>query len=205
MSVDYLEELGAEDGSRFCILLERRPKWIKLLLLLRRRYRLSIREAVKLLSMKHESLKRAIRYLAGLPDEKQYRPFISTTRVKPLIHVEMISYNEKYLVLTEYGKEFADKVAELLKKLALRYGSVRLEDLGISPVEAESVIRRKLLSYGIRNVESAGDRLVDWQKLYKTLVLLNPLILRVLEPDLLGFIPVEIETPGRKLTLYYVP
>jgi len=205
MSVDYLEELGAEDGSRFYILLENRPKWIKLLLLLRRRVRLSVREALKALNMKHDSLKRAIRYLAGLPDEKSTKVFISSTRTKPLIHVEMISYNERYLVLTEYGKEFVDKVVRFLKKVALKYGSVKLEDLGISVVEAESLIRKKLAEQGLRDVRNIEGRIIDWQKLQKALMLSNPLLLRVMEPPLLGFVQIEIETPSRKYSLYFVP
>jgi len=204
-SVDYLDELGAEDGSRFYILLESRPKWIKLLLLLRKRYRLSTREAMVALGLKHESLKRAIRYLAGLPDEKSLRPFVSTTRAKPLIHVEMISYNERYLILTEYGKEFADKIVRFLKKVALKYGSVRLDELGISVVEAESLIRRKLRDYGLRDVGSVGGNVIDWQKLQRLLALTNPLLLRVMDPNLLGFIPVEIETQSRKYLFYFVP
>jgi len=205
MGVDFLDELGAEDGSRFYILLESRPRWIKLLLLLRRRVRLSTREALKELGMKYDSLRRAVRYLAGIPDERSKRIFISTTRAKPLIYVEMISYNEKYLILTEYGKEFADKVLRLLTKAALKYGSVRLEDLGISTVEAESLIRRKLLEYGLKDVKNVEDRIISWQKLQKTLTLTNPLLLRVMEPGLLGFIPIDIETPTKKYSLYFVP
>jgi len=205
MSVDYLEELGTEDGSKFYIMLENRPKWIKLLLLLRRRVRLSTREALKALNMKHDSLKRAIRYLAGLPDEKSSKMFVSTTRVKPLIHVEMISYNERYLILTEYGKEFVDKIVRFLKKVALRYGSLRLEELGISVIEAESLIRRKLAEYGVKDVKSIEDRIIDWQKLQRSLMLSNPMLLRIMEPTLLGFVPIEIETPSKKYLLYFVP
>ena len=204
--IDYLEELGAEDGSRFMLLAERKPKWILLLLLLRKHVRLSMRAARKMLSMNYNQLRKAVRYLSGMPDEKATRPFISTTRAKPLINVEMISYNEKYLVLTEYGKEFADKVILFLKRVALMYGRVSPEDLGISRAEFEVVVARRLAEQGIKDVKTYIDRVVDWGKLARNLALTQPILLRVMDPGALGFIPIEIETASRtRYTLYLVP
>lgn len=204
--IDYLEELGAEDGSKFLIIAELRPKWMLLLLLLRKHVRLSVKTTMKMLGMSYSQLKRAIRYLSGVPDEKATRPFISTTRVKPLIYVEMISYNEKYLMLTEYGKEFVDKVLRFLKKISIMYGRAEPEELGISKVEFEATVRKKLVEIGVKDVEPYVSRVIDLRKLTRNLALVQPILLRILDPIVLGYIPVEIETASKtRVILYAVP
>ena len=200
--MDIIRELGAEDGSRFVLLLEHRPKWLRLVLLLRWRVRLSIREAMRILKMRHASLKNAIRYLAGSP-EPGPRSFIASTLRHPLVAVEMLSYNEKFIVLTEYGREFADKVIRLLRRIALNYGAVDVEEeLGVSRIELAEYIASKL---DMANSEEYVSRLVNWHKLVERLSREQPRLVDVMDPELIGAIPVEVETTSGRYILYLVP
>jgi hypothetical protein len=203
--IDFLSELGAEDGSRFMLLLERRPKWLLLLLHLRKRVRMSIREAMSTLKLRHESLRKALRYLTGIPDENAKKPFIASTRRHPLVSVEMLSYNEKFIVLTEYGWEFTNKVVRVLKKIALRYGRVDVEsELGIPRIVMYQVLRRTFLDYGIEMKEEYEERIVDWQKLIRNLSVIYPLLVRIMEPEILEAIPVKVETTSGSYILYVI-
>lgn len=202
---DFISEFGAEDGSRFLLLLERRPKWLLLLLYLRKKVRLSIKEAMELLGLSHTSLKKAIRYLSGRPDMDAKRSFIASTIYRPLISIEMLSYNEKFIILTEYGREFADKIIWFLKKIALNYGRIDVEnELGIPLIEVRKYIRRKLGGLGVTDYDAYDERIIDWQRLVRRLSVKHPLLLRIMNTEVIDAIPVELWTPSKKYILYVV-
>jgi len=200
-AIDFVGELGAEHGALFALLLERRPRWLLLLLYLRRRPGLTLREAQRLLGMRHGSLRRALRYLAGQPEPGSGRELLASTVGRPLVAVEMLGYGEKLLVLTERGREFADRVLELLRRVALELGRVDVEaELGVSRQEVE-----RYAASALRQPSGAADRVVDWQRLSEALPRLHPNLPAVLTPETLGAVPIEVETPSGRRTLYIIP
>lgn len=203
--IDFIAELGTENASRFILLLEKKPKWLLLVLYLRKKIRLSIREATRLLGIPYSSLKNAIRYLTGRPDREARRQFIATTLFRPLVAVEMLSYREKFLVLTEHGGEFADQVIRLLKRIALKYGRVNIEDeLGIPKIEMMKYVAKVLRRHGITDYRGYEERIIDWNKLTRNLLSIYPLLLRVMNTEVIDAVPFEIEISGRKHILYVI-
>lgn len=203
METDYLKMFGVKDGSRFVLLLEKRPKWLLLLLHLRKSVRLSFKEARNILKMDHSSLLRAIQYLGGISIKSRKREvgYITSMTSDPLIAVEALSYKEKYIVLTEYGRSFTDKIVDYLKDVVLTYGKVDVEkDLRLSWIEVVKVLQRSLPP----NVKPDDflEKLVSIDKVVSKLANDSPRLLYILKPELIGLEPVEIITPMKKFRLF---
>lgn len=203
MRFDPVAEMGVVDGSRFKLLLERRPKWLLLLLYLRKRVMLGVREAQRLLGVKYGCLRSAIRYLAGVPEPGQTPP--PSTIHRPLVSVETLSPREKYIVLTEYGREFAEKATRLLKKIVLACGGVDVErELGVARVEVEERLRETLARHNLKPHRSLEDRIVDWERVVHSLTLTHPTLLKVLNTEVVDAVPFTVETPRGTRTLYVI-
>lgn len=202
MHADYIELFGAKDGSKFAILIERRPKWLLLVLYLRKRYKMSFREAMTILKMNYHRFIRALRYLAGVSFNKKQVGYVTSLTSEPLVAIEALSYNEKYVVLTESGRRFAEKVISYLKSVALEYGKVDVEDeLGIPKIAVMTELRKSLPTI---KAEKYEDRIVSFDKLVANLSMVNPRLLAVIKPEVIDAYPIEIRTPSKKHVLYVI-
>jgi len=203
MAVDYIKVFGAKDGSRFAILLEREPKLLLLILYLRKRIRLSFGEVRKLLNVDYSWLAKAIRYLAGLDPKDTRRPgYVVSPVGEPFIAVEVLSRKEKYLVLTEYGRSFAEKVVDYLKHVAVSYGYVDVEKkLGVAKIFLLTELKKKLPEV---DVEKYEKRVISLEELISRLSVANPRLIPLMKPEIIDAVPIEIVTPRRTHVLYVV-
>ena len=203
MAVDYVALFGAKDGSRFAILLERRPKWLLLILYLRKYTRLSFKEARRLLNVDYSGLAKAVRYLACINPRDARRPGHAVSPVgDPFIAVEVLSQREKYLVLTEYGRSFAEKVIDYLKYVAVTHGYVDVEErLGVAKLFLFTELKRRLPEV---DVEKYERRVISLEELVSKLSVVNPRLIPLIKPEVIDAVPVEIVTPRRTYVLYVV-
>lgn len=200
----YVKYLGVEDGTIFSILLEERPKWLVLVMLLRKKIKMKLREAKELTGMRHEQLRRAIGYLSGVNIKAGEKILSTSTRARPLIFVEELSARIKILGLTKYGAEFAEKVHRMLIDMASKLGAVNVEkDLGISSVMLRSLVEEKLEELGIRDVDPDSVIIIDLDRFLSRMAMYDPYLYRVIEyTEILDAVPIEIPTPAKKHVLY---
>lgn len=192
------------------VLLENKPKWIALLLYLKKKGVMSLREVRQEVKMSYTSLKRAIMYLGGIELGRGKTPMfqspITPLGIEPLISVIMVSHYKKYITLTDRGEQFAENLAVFLKSLITRYGYVDVErKYGVSMVYVYEELAKKL-----RNVpENIESRLVSYDELLYNLSTRDPRLIDVLrpeivKPELLDMVPIEISIAGRRKIILYL-
>lgn len=201
-----IKVMGTENAAKFIILAERRVKWLLLLLYLNRNLRLSIRQAMRLTGMSYDSLRHALRYLGGIPDPRTRRlgrrSLITSNTVEPLVSLEELSPNEKYIVLTQHGRRFVESIRNFIVYVALRYGTV---DVRRDYAVTEASVIKQITEQGFEDPYKVLHRLVSWERVRYFFVKRFPSALPILKPELYGFIEVRLRVGNTKIELYYVP
>lgn len=198
---------GPEDHALFVVLLEKRPKWILLLVHLYNKTVLNMSSAARDVGLKYESLKRAVRYLAGVSAGRSGIP-VSSTSIRPFIRVEEISKRDKFLMLTERGESFAESVINFVNEVVREYGRTDITRQGMSPTTVRAAIASKLKSRGFNIEDYDVNTIILEDELLKRISVSAPLLLSIIKPeayDLYGIQRITIDTPkGEKAFLVTV-
>lgn len=204
---------STREKSVIRVVMENRPKWISMLLHLRKSGVMTMRDLRSLNRMSYASLKRALYYLGGIEIGKEkgfaYQPPVTPLGIEPLVTVITLSPRKKYIALTERGEEFANKLANYLKTLVRKHGSVDIESkYGIPRVYVVNELSKKMKSVSERVIE---HNIVSLDELYVNIARENPRLLQLLRPDvvnLLDLIPIELTVVTgkgiKKLIVYLV-
>lgn len=203
VTIDYIKALGTKDGARFALLLEQRPKWLLLILYLRKYGKLSFGEVRKLLNLDYRAFTLAISYLAGLrPEDLKRTGYLTSPVGDPFIAVEVLTQREKYLVLTEYGRSFAEKVVDYLKYIAVKYGYVDVEKkFGVARIALLTELKKRFPEL---DVEKYEKRVISFEELISKLSTVDPQLITIMKAEVIDAIPVELVTPRKTYTLYLV-
>lgn len=195
MIPDYTSVFGQKEGLVVRTLIEERPKWVVLLLQLRKSGTMSVSEVKNAVKLSYRSLKTAVYYLGGVNLGKGASattvPHITPLGVSPIVSVIRIPGNKKYVTLTDYGEKFTARIVNYLKDVALRLGAVDVEsEYGIPRVTLMSELSSKF-----PNVDQGMlmSRFVSFESLAVALARTRPSLLAVMRPDLIDAIPVELE------------
>lgn len=195
---------GPEEHALFIILLEKRPKWILLLVYLYNKTVMNMSTAARSVGLKYESLKRAIRYLSGVSAGRSGIP-VSTTSIRPFIRLEEISKRDKFLMLTERGESFAESVIVFVNEVVRMYGRSDITKHGISPSVVKAAIASKLKSRGLSIEDYDVDTIVLEDEFIRRITASTPTLLSIVNPEtywLYGIQRVIVDTPkGEKVFL----
>lgn len=205
---------STRERSVIRVIVENRPKWISMLLYLRKNGVMTMRDLRSAVRMSYASLKRALYYLGGIEVGKErgfaYQPPLTPLGIEPLVTLISLSPRKKYIALTEHGEEFTNNLVRYLKTLVRKYGSVDIESkYGIPRVYVVNELSKKVKSASERDVEN----IVSLDELYLNITRENPRLLQLLRPDilrpeLLDMVPLELTVVTgkgiKKLLLYLV-
>ncbi|MEM4583994.1 MAG: hypothetical protein QXV28_07000 [Ignisphaera sp.] len=175
------------------MLIEDRPKWLLLVLYLRKLGAMTLSEAMSKVNIHYNSLKNAIKYLGGVDIKSDTSPIISATPlgIEPLIYVIRMPVRRKIIALTEYGIQFANRVVNYLKDVAIRMGGVDVESrYGIPKVVLLSELKRM---FPDADQTKLMTRFVSFEELAIKLVKVKPELVMLMRPDLIDGVPIELE------------
>lgn len=206
----YMSVLGAREGMIVRTLVEERPKWVLLLLYLRKLGILGVSEAKRIVRISYDSLRSALKYLGGVELGRNFSPIapaVTPIGLEPAVKVIRTPGNRKMITLTEYGLGLASKVVDLLKRIALGYGAVDVErKYGIPRVIVMSEISSRFPG---GNPEILASKVVSLDELVINLSKSYPHALPLVRMDLIDAVPIELDIAvdryaSRRLTLYVV-
>lgn len=208
---DYTSIFGMREGLVVKTLIEDRPKWVLLILCLRKYGTMTVSEARIRINLGYRSIKTALKYLSGveLGRREVLHPAtpITPLGIEPIVYLIRMPGNKKLITLTEYGVQFANRIVNYLKDVAMRLGGVDIESkYGIPKVTLISE-----LSSRFPNIDQSKllSRFVSFDELAINLAKARPSLLSVMRPDLIDAVPVELEIAvdrrtSKKLLLYLI-
>lgn len=195
MIPDYVSVFGHREGLVVKTLVEERPKWILLLLQLRKSGSMTVSEAKRAVKLGYRSLRTAVYYLGGVSLGRGASQAVASHAtplgIPPVLQVIRVPGNKKYLSLTDYGEQFASRLVGYLKDVAVRLGGVDVEsEYGIPRVTLLSELSSRFPDVDHNRLLS---RFVSFDTLVASLARVNPQLLAVMRPELIDAVPVELE------------
>ncbi|MEM1560158.1 MAG: hypothetical protein QXK24_00900 [Ignisphaera sp.] len=206
---DYTTIFGIKEGIVVRMLIENRPKWLLLILYLRKFGAMTLSEIMSRLNIHYGSIKNAIKYLAGvdLKTSTQITSHITPLGVEPLLYVIRIPTKKKIVTLTDYGLQFSNKIVDYLKDIAIKLGSIDVEaKYGIPKIILLNELKQRFPNIDKINLLT---RLVSFDELIVKLAKTKPELVSLMRPELIDAIPIELEVAvdsrtSRKIYLYLV-
>lgn len=195
MIPDYSKVFGHREGMIVRTLLEERPKWVVLLLQLRKSGSMTLSEARVSANISYKSLKTALRYLGGSStgrgDCSSVLPAVTPLGVEPVLQVIRVPGNKKYITLTDYGERLVSRILEYLREVAIRLGRVDVEsEYGIPRVV---LLNELAIKFPGADETKLVERLVSFDSVVVQLARLKPSLLAVMRPELVDAVPVVLE------------
>jgi len=190
---DYTSVFGIKEGIVVRMLVEDRPKWLLLILYLRKVGAMSLSEATSKVNIHYNSIRSAVRYLGGVDIRSHTPPAVSVTPLgtEPIVYVIRMPVRKKIIALTEYGTQFANRVVNYLKDVAVRVGGVDVESrYGIPKVVLVSELKRR---FPDADQARLMTRFVSFDELTIKLVKVKPELVALMRPELIDAVPVELE------------
>lgn len=190
---DYTSVFGVKEGIVVRMLVEDRPKWLLLVLYLRKLGAMTLTEVSSRINIHYNSIRSAVRYLGGVDIKLHTPPTISVTPLgtEPIVYVIRMPVRKKIIALTEYGAQFANRVVNYLKDVAVRMGGVDVESrYGIPKVVLVSELKRR---FPDADQVRLMTRFVSFDELAVKLVKVRPELVVLMRPELIDAVPVELE------------
>ncbi|MEM1694359.1 MAG: hypothetical protein QXL19_08875 [Ignisphaera sp.] len=204
---NYTSIFGIKEGIVIRMLVENRPKWLLLILYLRKFGAMTLSEIMSRLNIHYGSIKNAIKYLAGVDLKTPTLTHITPLGIEPILYVIRIPTKKKIVTLTDYGLQFSNKIVDYLKDIAIKLGSIDVE----AKYGIPKIILLNELKQRFPNVDKINllTRLVSFDELIVKLAKTKPELVSLMRPELIDAIPIELEIAvdsrtSRKIYLYLV-
>ncbi|MEM1693966.1 MAG: hypothetical protein QXE75_05020 [Sulfolobales archaeon] len=190
---EYTSIFGVKEGVIVKMFVESRPKWLLLILYLRKLGAMTLSDISSRINIRYNGIRNAVKYLGGVDLRSPSPPPIPTTPlgIDPIVYVIRMPPRKKIIVLTEYGEQFANRVVNYLKEVALRLGRVDVETrYGIPKVMLMTELKRR---YPDADQVKLLTRFVSFDELIAKLIKVKPELVQVMRPELIDAVPIELE------------